>query len=107
VEINDPYFRMSNRFYKVRCGFYKIRDRLIRTSAFVASSSALGFPLDISLGHNSLQTQEHTPMSDTPNAGALGRFSSQRKTTTVLRLFRGEDPQIVSGEPRVGRPPTS
>jgi transposase-like protein len=35
-------------------------------------------------------------MSNTPNPGERGRFSSQRKTLTVLRLLRGEDLELVS-----------
>jgi len=30
-------------------------------------------------------------MSSAPNPGERGRFSSQRKTATVLRLLRGRD----------------
>ena len=37
-------------------------------------------------------------MSDTTNPGERGRFSSQRKTATVLRLLRGEDLELVSRE---------
>ena len=37
-------------------------------------------------------------MSSAPNSGERGRFSSQRKTATVLRLLRGEDLQLVSRE---------
>jgi hypothetical protein len=37
-------------------------------------------------------------MSNTPNSGERGRFSSQRKTATVLRLLRGEDLELVSRE---------
>lgn len=37
-------------------------------------------------------------MSDTPNTCERGRFSSQRKTSAVLRLLRGEDPELVSRE---------
>jgi hypothetical protein len=37
-------------------------------------------------------------MSDNPNAGERGRFSSQRKTTAVLWLLRGEDLELVSRE---------
>ena len=37
-------------------------------------------------------------MSNTPNPGERGRFSSQRKTATVLRLLRGEDLELVSRE---------
>jgi transposase-like protein len=37
-------------------------------------------------------------MSNVPNPGERGRFSSQRKTATVLRLLRGEDLELVSRE---------
>jgi transposase-like protein len=37
-------------------------------------------------------------MSDSPNTGERGRFSSQRKTFAVLRLLRGEDLELVSRE---------
>jgi hypothetical protein len=37
-------------------------------------------------------------MSNLPNPGERGRFSSQRKTATVLRLLRGEDLELVSQE---------
>jgi Helix-turn-helix domain len=37
-------------------------------------------------------------MSTIPNPGERGRFSSQRKTATVLRLLRGEDLELVSRE---------
>jgi hypothetical protein len=37
-------------------------------------------------------------MSDTPNHGERGRFSSPRKTAAVLRLLRGEDLELVSRE---------
>ena len=37
-------------------------------------------------------------MSSAPNSGERGRFSSQRKTATVLRLLRGEDLEFVSRE---------
>ena len=37
-------------------------------------------------------------MSSAPNSGELGRFSSQRKTATVLRLLPGEDLELVSRE---------
>src|SRR5947209_20039961 len=37
-------------------------------------------------------------MSNAPNAGERGRFSSQRKTATVLRLLRGEDLELISRE---------
>ena len=37
-------------------------------------------------------------MSSTPNPGERGRFSSQRKLATVLRLLRGEDLELVSRE---------
>jgi hypothetical protein len=37
-------------------------------------------------------------MSNTPNSGERGRFSSQRKTATVLRLLRGEDLELLSRE---------
>jgi transposase len=45
-----------------------------------------------------VQTQEHLPMSNAPNSGERGRFSTQRKTTSVLRLLRGEDLELVSRE---------
>jgi len=37
-------------------------------------------------------------MSGAPNPGERGRFSSRRKTATVLRLLRGEDLELVSRE---------
>jgi len=37
-------------------------------------------------------------MSNSPSPGERGRFSSQRKTATVLRLLRGEDLELVSRE---------
>jgi hypothetical protein len=37
-------------------------------------------------------------MSDNPNLGERGRFSSQCKTAAVLRLLRGEDLEPVSRE---------
>src|SRR4051812_45748276 len=37
-------------------------------------------------------------MSSAPNSGERGRFSSQRKAATVLRLLRGEDLELVSRE---------
>ena len=37
-------------------------------------------------------------MSSAPNSGERGRFSSQRKTSTVLRLLRGEDLELISRE---------
>jgi transposase len=37
-------------------------------------------------------------MSNTTNPGERGRFSSQHKTATVLRLLRGEDLELVSRE---------
>jgi transposase-like protein len=37
-------------------------------------------------------------MSNNPTSGERGRFSSQRKTATVLRLLRGEDLELVSCE---------
>ena len=37
-------------------------------------------------------------MSNTTNPGERGRFSSHRKTATVLRLLRGEDLELVSRE---------
>jgi transposase-like protein len=37
-------------------------------------------------------------MSSAPNSGKRGRFSSQRKTATVLRLLRSEDLELVSRE---------
>ena len=40
-------------------------------------------------------------MSDTPNPGDRGRFSSRRKTDAVLRLLRGERPR--TGLARAGR----
>jgi hypothetical protein len=40
-------------------------------------------------------------MSNTPKSGECGRFSSQRKTATVLRLLRGEDLELLSREPGV------
>src|SRR5262249_17717000 len=41
---------------------------------------------------------EPPPMSDTTNSCERGHFSCQRKTAAVLRLLRGEDPELV---PRV------
>ena len=35
-------------------------------------------------------------MSIAPNSGERGRFSSRRKTATVLRLLRGEGLELVS-----------
>ena len=40
-------------------------------------------------------------MSNTPNSGERGRFSSRRKTATVLRLLRGEDLELALA--RTGR----
>src|SRR6476619_4704143 len=37
-------------------------------------------------------------MSNAPNSGERGRFSSRRKTATVLRLLRGEDLEFLSRE---------
>jgi transposase-like protein len=37
-------------------------------------------------------------MSSAPNTGKRGRFSSQRKAATVLRLLRCEDLELVSRE---------
>jgi transposase-like protein len=37
-------------------------------------------------------------MSNTTNPGERGRFSSEPKTATVLRLLRGEDLELVSRE---------
>ena len=37
-------------------------------------------------------------MSKNSTPGERGRFSSQRKTATVLRLLRGEDLELVSRE---------
>jgi transposase-like protein len=37
-------------------------------------------------------------MSNAPNSGERGRFSSQRKTAAVLRLLRGEDLERISRE---------
>lgn len=37
-------------------------------------------------------------MSNTPNPSERGRFSSPRKTATVLRILRGEDLELVSRE---------
>ena len=37
-------------------------------------------------------------MSSAPNSGERGRFSSQCKTASVLRLLRGEDLELVSRE---------
>jgi hypothetical protein len=54
--------------------------------------------LDIALGHHRVQTQEPILMSDTPSPGEPDRFSSQRKTSAVLRLLRGEDLELVSRE---------
>jgi hypothetical protein len=54
--------------------------------------------LDITLGQHHVQTREPTPISKTPNPGERVRFSSQRKTVTVLRLLLGEDLELVSRE---------
>jgi transposase-like protein len=61
-------------------------------------SSAPGFRWTSCWDIIGVQTQESTPVSNTPNPGERGRFSSQRKTTTVLRLLRGEDLELVSRE---------
>jgi transposase len=37
-------------------------------------------------------------MSETTTTGERGRSCSQRKTAAVLRLFRGEDLELVSSE---------
>jgi transposase-like protein len=37
-------------------------------------------------------------MSNNPNPGERGRFSSQRKTATVLRLLRGESLELLARE---------
>jgi hypothetical protein len=37
-------------------------------------------------------------MANTPSPAERGRFSSRRKTATVLRLLRGEDLELVSRE---------
>jgi hypothetical protein len=37
-------------------------------------------------------------MSDTTSSAERGRFSCQRKTAAVLRLFRGDDLELVSRE---------
>ena len=37
-------------------------------------------------------------MSDTTNPGERGRFSSQRKTATVLRLLHGESLELIARE---------
>jgi transposase-like protein len=37
-------------------------------------------------------------MSSTTNPGERGRFSSQRKTATVLRLLRGESLELLARE---------
>ena len=37
-------------------------------------------------------------MSATPNSGDRGRFSAKRKTDTGLRLFRGEDLELLARE---------
>jgi hypothetical protein len=37
-------------------------------------------------------------MSNASSPGERGRFSSRRKTATVLRLLRGEDLELVSRE---------
>src|SRR5260370_24184391 len=59
-------------------------------------SSAPGFRWTSRWDIISVQTQEPAPMSNTTNPGERGRFSSQRKTETVLRLLRGEDLELVS-----------
>src|SRR4051794_30541154 len=60
------------------------------------ASSALGFRWTYCWDIIGVQTQESTPMSNIPNSGERGRFSSQRKTATVLRLLRGEDLELLS-----------
>src|SRR5262252_7363166 len=61
-------------------------------------SSAPGFRWTSCWDIIAVQTQESTPMSNTPNSGERGRFSSRRKTAAVLRLLRGEDLELVSRE---------
>src|SRR5262245_15663771 len=45
-----------------------------------------------------VQTQEPTPMSNTPNPGERGRFSAPRTAATVLRLLRGESRELLARE---------
>ena len=61
-------------------------------------SSAPGFRWTSRWDIIGAQTQEHSPMSSAPNSCERGRFSSQRKTATVLQLLRGEDLELVSRE---------
>jgi transposase len=50
------------------------------------------------LEHHRAQTQEPIPTAENTTSGERGRSSSQRKTAAVLRLFRGEDLEVVFGE---------
>src|SRR4029450_13892434 len=61
-------------------------------------SSAPGFRWTSGCDIMGIQTQEHTPMSNSTNPGERGRFSAPRKTATVLRLLRGEDLELLSRE---------
>src|SRR4028119_2442031 len=60
--------------------------------------SAPGFRWAFRWGILHVRTQEPTPMSNTPNPAARGRFSSPRKSAAVLRLLRGEDLELLSRE---------
>jgi hypothetical protein len=43
-----------------------------------------------------VQTKQPAPMSDTLNPGEHGRFSAPREAATVLRLLRGESPELLA-----------
>jgi hypothetical protein len=75
-----------------------LRQRKYGWQHFGIVSSAPGFRWTSRWDITGVQTQEFTPMSNTPNFGERGRFSSQCKTAAVLRLFRGEDLELVSRE---------
>jgi hypothetical protein len=62
------------------------------------TSSAPGFRWTSRWDIICVQTQEPTPISNTSNSSEHGRFSSQRKTATVLRLRGGGDLVLVSRE---------
>src|SRR5262249_6802977 len=61
-------------------------------------SSAPGFRWTSRWDIICVQTQEPTPMSNTTNAGERRRFSAPRKAATVLRLLRGESPELLARE---------
>jgi transposase-like protein len=63
-----------------------------------ASSSAPGFRWTSRWDIIHVQTQEPTPMSNTPNLGERGRFSAPREAATVLRLLRGESLELLARE---------